>query len=416
MRVWLIQVGEPLPINDHPRLLRTGFTAKLLAKKGHEVVWWASAFDHFKRKIVSTEKQIALQENLKIKLLPSIGYNKRISFRRLLDHYLLARAFAKQISSEPPPDIILASMPSIELCYEAAKYAQKLNIPIVLDLRDMWPDIFVDRAPSFLKPFVKLASYPLASKLRYACYHATALFGITDKFVAWGASYAGRERGALDKTFHLAYSETKPPINSLKEAEQFWKKYGLNDKSEYFVLSFVGTFRPQVDLAPIIQAAKLLRGKFKIVLGGQGDGLEYYKKLANNHPGIIFPGWLNATQIWALLRLSSVGFAPYCNTMDFMASIPNKPIEYFSAGLPIVSSLKGELEKLLSCYSCGITYDRENVQALAQILQNLMEKREQLNIMSNNAYDLYKKKFVAENVYAEMINCLEEMHRSYDIG
>jgi hypothetical protein len=51
MRVWLITVGEPLPL-DGPgeRMLRTGILAAFLAARGHEVVWWSSSFDHVRKR------------------------------------------------------------------------------------------------------------------------------------------------------------------------------------------------------------------------------------------------------------------------------------------------------------------------------------------------------------------------------
>ena len=48
MRAWLIQTGEPLPIDgEFPRLLRTGFLAQQLADRGHHVTWWCSTFNHW---------------------------------------------------------------------------------------------------------------------------------------------------------------------------------------------------------------------------------------------------------------------------------------------------------------------------------------------------------------------------------
>ena len=55
---------------------------------------------------------------------------------------------------------------------------------------------------------------------------------------------------------------------------------------------------------------------------------------------MLFPGWVNKPEIWILMRIAQVGLAPYRSTEDFIISIPNKAIEYMSAGLPVISSLK----------------------------------------------------------------------------
>ncbi len=54
MRVWLLTVGEPLPTDGgSDRVWRTGFLARALADRGHEVVWWSSAFDPFRHRLRS---------------------------------------------------------------------------------------------------------------------------------------------------------------------------------------------------------------------------------------------------------------------------------------------------------------------------------------------------------------------------
>jgi len=51
MKIWLVTIGEPLPlgISKDDRLHRTGQFARYCASKGHEVVWWTSTFDHFRK-------------------------------------------------------------------------------------------------------------------------------------------------------------------------------------------------------------------------------------------------------------------------------------------------------------------------------------------------------------------------------
>ena len=96
-----------------------------------------------------------------------------------------------------------------------------------------------------------------------------------------------------------------------------------------------------------------------------------------------------------------------------MKSLPNKSLEYLSAGLPIVSSLKGTLQELLEDNNCGITYENGNEEQLAEILLSLYEKPEILRTMSENAFALYQERFVAEKVYSDMIDHLELICKEY---
>ena len=50
MKVWLVKLGEPLPVDGNRRLHRYGILAEMLSQKGHEVTWWTSTFDHWDKK------------------------------------------------------------------------------------------------------------------------------------------------------------------------------------------------------------------------------------------------------------------------------------------------------------------------------------------------------------------------------
>ena len=78
-----------------------------------------------------------------------------------------------------------------------------------------------------------------------------------------------------------------------------------------------------------------------------------------------------------------------------------------SAGLPVISSLKGVLEKELAKYNCGITYNYGDVEGLMSILITLANNPEHLDTMSKNACSLFTQKYNARKVYDEMTEYIE---------
>lgn len=414
MRVWLITVGEPLPTDGaNDRLLRTGTLADLLVARGHEVIWWTSTFDHArKRQRFNTNTSIAVNGRFQINLLHSIRYQKNVSLWRLINHYGIARNFWRLARSESQPDIIVCSLPTLELSLAAAKYGAQKRVPVVLDIRDLWPDTFLEIIPSWGRWPVRLALSPLYKVLGSACSGAAAITGITASFVEWGIGYAKRGRTRYDRDFPLGYSETVPTEEAVMKVERFWKERGVSKENCKFIVCFVGTMGRQFDLETVIEAARRLESegrRFQFILCGSGDNLSFYKHLGEGCENIVFPGWVGAVEIWTLMRMSAVGLAPYRSSGSFMASIPNKPIEYLSAGIPVVSSLKGTLEELLSSRDCGITYANGDADELVNILNDLYDHPERCNALSANAYRLYRERFIAEKVYGEMIDYLEEL-------
>ena len=417
MRIWLITVGEPLPTDGAERLLRAGILAEMLSAKGHDVVFWTSTFDHTKKKQRFTENtEIQIKKNYKIILLKSSPYKSNISISRIISHKNSAAQFANLSLTEKKPDIILASYPTIELCVQAVRYGEKFHVPVVIDSRDMWPDIFLNLAPGFLKPLARLILHPMFSGAKEVFGKADALFGITNGYVSWALGYAGRKKNKFDSEFPLAYDDKIPDKKMIKEAYSFWKNFGISNSSKTFVVSFFGTVGRQFELETVIKAAKILQDEkvnIKFVICGSGEMLDNCKNMASGLNNIIFPGWINSAQIWTLLRMSKAGLAPYKSTTDFIISYPNKSIEYMSAGLPVISSLKGSLEDLLNKNEAGVTYQNNNVSDFIRKLMNLYDNPVLLKKMSKNSLKLYREKFIAKNVYGNMIDRLIEIAEKY---
>jgi len=105
-------------------------------------------------------------------------------------------------------------------------------------------------------------------------------------------------------------------------------------------------------------------------------------------------------QIWALMRMSSVGIAPYIAESSFLQSLPNKPIEYMAGGLAVATAINGFLGNLLRNNGCGFVY--RNAVELATSIRSFREDPEQLSRMQNNARALFEREFRAEKVYTNL--------------
>jgi len=248
--------------------------------------------------------------------------------------------------------------------------------------------------------------------LKEACAAATAITGMTPGVVDWALRYAGRPKTALDRDFPFGYTDEPPPEAELRTAAEFWARQGIREETGEFIVSFFGTLGRQFELDAVIEAARSLGdhpGRFRFVLCGDGDRLGHYKERAAGCPNVLFPGWVGRPEIWTLLRLSSVGLAPYRSTEDFRLSLPNKSIEYLSAGLPIVTSLKGALENLVTAHDCGVVYENGSAESLAEALTQLQRFPEAVVRMRENATALFAGRFRAEAVYGEMADYLEQI-------
>ena len=100
--VWILQTGEPLPTDKGIlRPMRAINLTNKLIEKGHKVILWSSSFNHQIKEHRSKDyKELKVNENLEIRLIPSCGYKKNISIKRLIDHAQLGYNLKKTLKKE----------------------------------------------------------------------------------------------------------------------------------------------------------------------------------------------------------------------------------------------------------------------------------------------------------------------------
>lgn len=416
MRVWLIQRAESTPHDDEGgrRLLRIGILAEILQSKGHEVIWWTSAFDHVgKKKRYKQSTRVKVKENYYIHYLKCFGYKKNISMSRFIDNIIVAKQFKKDASKDnKKPDVILTSVPSIELSEIAVCFANKNKIPIALDIRDLWPDVFVELLPKKFSWFVRILTRPMRKSLINTCSNATTISGITNDFVDWGVAHSRRKRNKNDIYFPMAYIKRDVSKEKKTVAYNFWKKLGVEKNQKILNVVFLGVFTDSFEFETIFSAAKILQERevpVRFVFCGAGAKETEIKKSCKSLSNCLFAGWINAAEIKTILELSDVGLAPYIQTKNFIENFPNKPAEYLSENLLIVTSLKhGKLCDFINSKKCGLSY-QSDPNKLASFLERLVINQKYLLKLKQNAEKAFVSEFDGKKVYSSMINFLEKL-------
>jgi glycosyltransferase involved in cell wall biosynthesis len=414
LHIWLITIGEPLPIDGaNDRLHRSGMLANLLVSKGHEVVWWTSTFDHARKKQrFNIDTSIEINNCFTIRLLHSIEYKKNMSINRIVNHYMIARKFSRLARLESQPDIILCSFPTIELSLVATRYGKERNVPVVIDVRDLWPDVIIDLFPKKIKWLVKAALFVFFKNTRKVFRECTSIIGVSDGYLQWGLSYAGRKRNINDAVFPLCYRKPIVTDNQIKDARFALKNIGVD--SSKIICWFIGMFGKTYNLSTVIDAAHQLDNQginnVQFVLSGDGENYSKWFKQAQGLSNVVFTGWVDFPQIAYLMSITDIGLAAYAEGAP--QGLPNKIFEYLCAGVPILSSLKGETEVLLTKYRCGLTYNASDAEDFLEKLFILINDKDLRKKMSSNSESLFRSCFSTDEVYARMVNFLEGLAQS----
>ena len=184
MKIWLLNASEQLAFTGSKRRrMRTGLLARALIVRGHDVTWWKSTFEHVSkshyRKADGFEQ---VESGLTIGWIHTQGYRGHVSLKRFFDHLQIGAKFGSLANKRRAPDIIVCSFPIPDICLAGVHYGRKKDIPVVVDVRDWWPDAFVFNLNRRLRYLANFAFSPYRSVIGSAFTRATAITGITEPF------------------------------------------------------------------------------------------------------------------------------------------------------------------------------------------------------------------------------------------
>ena len=407
MNIWIFQTGEPLHCDDsNYRPMRAINLSNKLIEAGHDVVLWSSSFNHQDKAHRSKKYKVIRQNNnLEIRLIPSRGYQKHIGFDRLIDHVQLAWNLKKILKVEKTiPDVVFIGYPPIETAAVMSRWLKERKVPTLLDVKDLWPSIFVDAFPAILSPIVRILFHPYFYFAKRTIRDVDGISTMSLGFLNWCLSFANKSKSVNDRVVRLTTLNSEANISELSSAELWWSKLGVNpDSPKVF---FTGTFSTAFDFDQICAAARVTNN-CQFVLCGHGPCLDKTRELMKGLPNVFFPGWIDRFQMESLANMSLATLAPYKNVKNFTLNIPNKIVDSLLLGLPILSPLTGEVESLISNRKVGFTYNNNN--PLASCIQSLVDDDKLQNLMSINAKRLYEEEFEFNKVYGGLVDHLEGM-------
>jgi len=408
MLVWILQTGEPLHSDSsNSRPMRAINLSNKLIEAGHDVILWSSSFDHQNKTHRSKKyKTIKQGDNLEIRLIPSRGYKKHIGLGRLIDHIQMAWNLNRILKIEKKiPDIAFIGYPPIETAFVISQWLRKRKVPILLDVKDLWPSIFIEPFPSLLKPIARTVFSPYFILAKKIMNNVNGISTMSDGFMNWCLNFSNKSLSQSDRIVRLTTFENSYSAKELDSVIDWWSGIGvLRDTKKVF---FAGTFsKSAFNFDEILSTATAMK-ECQFVLCGHGPYLAEIKDKAKNIPNVVFPGWINRLQLEGLAKMSLASLAPYIDIDNFTLNIPNKIVDSLLLSTPILSPLKGEVSTLIESNAIGFVYD--NSGQLTNRIQSLINDSELQKRMSNNAKELYNKEFEFNEVYDGLVVHLENM-------
>lgn len=410
MRIWLSTIGQRL---DHADNTRTMLLASYLREAGHHVLLWTSAFDHIRKEwrseyVASNGGAWVMENGLEVRFMKGCGYRNNISVRRLADHIFAARDFRRQAKHLPPPDVVVASLPDHVTAAAVVDYSKSIGATAIIDVRDKWPDIFVDYAPGPAKPFVRLSLISEAARARRALRNADALVAMMGSMLDWALAKAGRQKAEGDRIFYLATTPaadaSTAPLTDLAPVHQEL----LTSVARKTVFTFIGTYNRTQHPNLVLDAFELLAQRpgfdaqeVAVLIGGDGVDSDIVDQRISQLPFVHRLGWLKPSEMRAILTRSDVGLLP----MNFSSpAFNNKAFAYLACGIPIINGASGDLADLIDHEDIGINFAAGDPVSLADAAERLIADRAYIDTMKERVRHLFAERFDTDKIYKEYVS------------
>ncbi len=289
MNIWMFNHYAITP--DVPGGTRHFELGKNLAASGHHVVIFAANFIHMSFSFVpvdpSTGYVVDHFGNLDFVRVKTRGYRKNDwrRFANMADYCRAARQTALALLTTgqlQPPDVIIGSTVHPFAPVMAAKLARKMAVPFVYEIRDLWPQTFIDmgiwRHTSLQARFFKAVE-------RWTVKHAKKIITLSPRTADYLAEQYHYDRENIIYIPNGVYTHAVIRSDSSAQTEnETLVALSQLKAAGRFVVLFSGSMILSNRLDNIIDAAALLNKQahlhaIQIVLIGKGKEEERYHDL-----------------------------------------------------------------------------------------------------------------------------------------
>lgn len=356
MNIWIVNHYAIPP--SMGGLVRHYYFSKYLQKKGHAVKIFTSSKIHNTDINMIKDKSLyreEMEDGVEYTFVRSRDYKGNGMDRviNMMDLPFKTWKTMKVFYKKQKPDVIYTSSPDLFVAFFALKFGRKYNIPVVVEVRDLWPESIVEYiGMSKLNPVIRIL-YILEKWIYKKC----------DQLIF---TMPGGKDYIIDKKWDRKIDLNKVNyVNNGVDLEEFYNEQNnkISDKdldNDQFKVIYVGSIRKANNIQLLVEVAEQLKRKnendIKILI--YGDGTEKQKLseycVEHNLTNIVFKGRVEKKCIPYILSKSNLNLLNYqqSNTWKYGGS-QNKQFEYLASGRPICSNVKMG-HSIIERFQCGL--------------------------------------------------------------
>jgi glycosyltransferase involved in cell wall biosynthesis len=302
-------------------------------------------------------------------------------------------------------DVLIASSGPITVGIPAMIIKWIKRIPLVFEVRDLWPQGAIE-----LQKIKRKWLISLAKRFERTCYNHASLVV---------ACSSGMEEGI---------KATAPDVSTIcipnaADLQLFSQKHGSAELDLPEILQnkklfiYTGSLGLMDDCKQIVSAFSFLREKedeLAVVFIGDGAEKPDLMQMAKNSGfnSYHFTGLLPKHEVALWYSRAYASLITFKDVPVLQTVSPNKLFDSLAAAVPVIQTTQGWIRQTLERNDCGITVSSKNPAAFAQAIKELSDDTVWRNSMANMSRKLAESEFDMDKLSKQYLNRLMELTKN----
>ena len=305
-------------------------------------------------------------------------------------------------------DVVLVTSPPLFVGFSGYLISRWKGIPLVFEIRDLWPESAIDTGVLTNGLIIKLAYWFEA----FIYKKARLINVLTPAFYN-----ALRDKKKLPESKLVMipnaadFSLSEELLNNF-DRELFRNEQGLTGK---FVITYVGAHGVANHLEQVLDAAKVLEDtNVQFLLIGQGMEKERLKKIAKEMDvkNVRFIDAIPKKEVFKYIIASEMGASVLKKVDTFKTVYSNKTFDYMSCKKPILMAIDGVSRELVEAAGAGSYVEPENADAYNTIIRSYLNNPNKLTIEGESGYRYAKENFDREVLASKYLKHIQKALQS----
>lgn len=345
-------------------------------------------FSHQEKRKVD-EKEVPKNLDYEVNIIDTLTYRKNVSFKRIISQKIYSIKLNRYLNSIEKPDLIYNFVPSLNVADVVRKYSIKNDIPVIIDVRDLWPEAFkLIIKNKFLQ---KLFFSNMEKKADNIYNNASGIIAVSNSYLL--RALKKRDDNVPKDVVYLGTNFNK------------FDKYASsvsNNELDIQTMAYVGTLGHSYDLMTTFDALKILKEKgveLSFQIYGDGPLLNKYKNYSVGLGlNVSFNGNLKYEDL--VTKLTKANFVINPISKGAAQSIINKHADYAASGKAVLNTQENEEYKyLVEKYNIGLNVENSNPLDLANKIEFFINHPDKVRDMGKNHRILGEERFDRQITY-----------------